>query len=159
MPPEPLDEVDRGILHLLQEDARHLTRVDMAERLGVSDGTVRNRIQRMEENGVIEGYVPTLNYAAAGFPLQIVFGCSVPVTERAEKAARALELRGVVDIREMMTPSENIRVVVAATHTDDISRTAMALEELGLELDSEELMRHQYVRPFNHFGVEAVGAE
>lgn len=159
MPPELLDEVDRGILHMLQEDARNLTPVDMAKELDVSDGTVRNRIERMESDGVIEGYVPTINYEAAGFPLKIIFACTASVTERAEMAQAALELEGVVGVREMMTPRENIRIVVIATHTDDISRTAMALEELGLALEREELMRHQHDQPFNHFGADMVTNE
>ena len=46
-----LDEIDFGILHLLQEDARTQTPVDMAERLPVTDQTIRNRIERLEERG------------------------------------------------------------------------------------------------------------
>lgn len=155
MSTELLDEVDRAILHRLQEDARHLTTVDIAKPLAVSDGTVRNRIQRMEQRGIIEGYVPTLNYKAAGFPLKVVFTCTVPVTQRAKLAEQILEIGGVVNVREMMTPRENIRIVVIATTTNKISGTAMALEDMDVDLESEELMRHESVQPFNHFGREA----
>lgn len=58
MSESPLDDVDRAILHPLQQDARTLTPVDTAERLPVSDGTVRNRLARLEERGVVTGYVP-----------------------------------------------------------------------------------------------------
>lgn len=53
-----LDEIDRATLRLLGEDARNTTPVDIARQLPVSDGAVRNRIERMEETGVIEGYLP-----------------------------------------------------------------------------------------------------
>lgn len=48
-----LDEVDRGILYLLQKDARHNTNKEIGDAVGVSPGTVRNRIENLEEAGVI----------------------------------------------------------------------------------------------------------
>lgn len=151
-----LDEIDRGVLHLLQQDARNLTPIDMARQLPVSDGTVRNRIANMEEQGIIEGYVPTINYEAAGFPLKIVLSCSARITERADLAQKALQLDGVIRISEMMTGRENVRITAVAPHTDDITRIAHRLDELGFEIEREELMRHEYVQPFNHFGHDVV---
>lgn len=46
-----LDKVDRAILRLLQEDGRRQYG-SIAEELGVSGGTVRNRIMQMMEDGV-----------------------------------------------------------------------------------------------------------
>jgi Lrp/AsnC family transcriptional regulator, regulator for asnA, asnC and gidA len=47
----PLDEVDRAILRLLQEDGRRQYG-SIADELGVSGGTVRNRIMQMMQDGV-----------------------------------------------------------------------------------------------------------
>jgi DNA-binding Lrp family transcriptional regulator len=149
-----LDEIDRGILHLLQQDARHLTPVDMAKRLPVTDGTVRNRIEAMEDQGIIEGYVPTINYEAAGFPLKIVFSATAPIPRRAELADKLLGLSGVVNVREMMTARENIRAVAIATKTDQITRLATTISEMDLQLEREELMRHETIQPFDHFDAE-----
>lgn len=41
-----LDNVDRGILHLLQLDARNTTAQEIGDKTGVSPSTVRNRIDR-----------------------------------------------------------------------------------------------------------------
>jgi DNA-binding Lrp family transcriptional regulator len=49
----PLDDVDRGILQLLQRDTRNATAVEMGAQIGVSDGTVRNRIAKLEREGII----------------------------------------------------------------------------------------------------------
>ncbi|ELZ18439.1 AsnC family transcriptional regulator [Haloterrigena salina JCM 13891] len=46
----PLDETDRKILQRLQRDARNKIAVEIGEQIGVSDGTVRNRI-RNSSNG------------------------------------------------------------------------------------------------------------
>jgi len=51
-----LDNVDRGILHELQVDARNRTAQEIADKVDVSASTVRNRIEALEANGVIEGY-------------------------------------------------------------------------------------------------------
>ena len=48
-----LDDVDRGILFLLQEDARNTTIAEIAAEVEVSNSTVRNRIERLEESRVI----------------------------------------------------------------------------------------------------------
>lgn len=152
MATDQLDEVDMGILHLLQSDARNLTPVDMAKRLPVSEGTVRNRIERLRDRGIIEGYVPVLNYEAAGFPLKVMFECSVKITNRADLAEKCLDLPHVVGVQEIMTGHRNIRVVTVATVAGDITRTGQQLEELGVEIEDEYLLRRELVQPFDHFG-------
>lgn len=47
-----LDELDRGILRLLQDDGRRPFR-EIARQVGVSERTVRVRFRRMEEAGVV----------------------------------------------------------------------------------------------------------
>jgi len=50
-PPE-LDDLDRALVRLLQEDGRMSNRT-MAERLGVSEGTVRYRLTRLFDERVV----------------------------------------------------------------------------------------------------------
>lgn len=152
----PLDEVDRKILQLLQRDSRHATAVDLADRIAVSDSTVRNRIENLEQAGVIEGYAPIINYEAAGYQLQIRITCTASIVEREQLAREASHLEGVVQVREVMTGHNNIEVVAVAPHNDDITRVACELDDMGVEIESEELIRHQYFRPFNHFGAADV---
>lgn len=56
-----LDEVDRGILYVLQQDARNTTISEIASEVDVSASTVRNRIDDMEAEGIIEGYYPKID--------------------------------------------------------------------------------------------------
>jgi DNA-binding Lrp family transcriptional regulator len=60
-----LDELDRSILRILQEDGR-ASNVSIAKRVGVGHTRVRDRIIRMEEGGVIEGYKANINPVALG---------------------------------------------------------------------------------------------
>lgn len=128
----------------------------MAKKLSVSDGTVRNRIEKMEARDLIEGYVPTLNYEEAGFPLRVVFNCTAPIEQRDEMAEQALQVPNTVNVREMLTSRSNINVFTVATETDDITRAGAQLVELGLDVESEQLVRKEYVQPFDHFGEQAV---
>lgn len=144
---------------MLQRDARNLTAVEISERLDVSDGTIRNRIENLEENGVIEGYTPIINYEKAGFQLEIKIRCSARIVEREELAEEALQIEGVVEVEEIMTGRNNIVVTAVAPEHDDLTRIAKTLNELGLEIESEELLRHNYFRPFNHFGAKDVSED
>ena len=155
----PLDDVDRAILQLLQRDARNLTAVDIAERVGVSDGTVRNRIENLEERDIIEGYAPMIDYERAGYQLQIRIMCTAPIVDREDLAQRALQVEGVVEVHEIMTGRLNVEVKAVAPEHDHLTRVAKALDEMGLEVESEELIRHHYLRPFNHFGTEDVSED
>ncbi len=63
-----LDEVNLRLLAELQHDPR-LRTSELARRLGVSAPTVRERIARLEESGVIRGYRLELDPAALGLPV------------------------------------------------------------------------------------------
>lgn len=60
-----LDDVDRRILALLQEDARR-TIADIAERVSLSPAPVKRRIERLERSGVIAGYTVQLDHSKLG---------------------------------------------------------------------------------------------
>lgn len=154
-----LDEIDYGILHLLQEDARHQTPVDIADHLPVSAQTIRNRIDNMEERGVIEGYVPVINYQSAGFPIRLEFTCTAPVQRRQELAEKVLELPHIVRVEEMLSARENLRPLAVTNNSEEINEIASELDALGLTIEDERLIRHGHKQPFNHFGEKIVSEE
>ncbi|WP_336343909.1 Lrp/AsnC family transcriptional regulator [Halalkalicoccus ordinarius] len=148
-----LDDVDRGVLHLLQVDARNATAEEMAERVGVSASTVRNRISKLEEGGVIQGYRPILDYERANLPLRVLFICTVRARERAEMAQKVMNVKGVITVKEMITSVENLHVEAVGTDTTDLVRITDALQDMELEIRSSELLKGERVQPFNfHLG-------
>jgi DNA-binding Lrp family transcriptional regulator len=58
-----VDNTDRNLLSLLRTDAR-MTVADMAKAVGVSRGTVQNRIARLEADGTVLGYTVRLRSSA-----------------------------------------------------------------------------------------------
>lgn len=149
-----LDEVDRGILHMLQENAREATAAEMGETVGVSASTVRNRIDRLEREGVIRGYHPDIDYEQAQYQLQIVVVCHAPVAERTELAEAALDIEGVVTIREMLTGTHNLHVEAVGADSDAIDEVTGKITDLGLEIESVNVVKTEHVQPFNHFGAD-----
>jgi Lrp/AsnC family leucine-responsive transcriptional regulator len=65
-----IDRVDAEILSALAEDSRTALK-DIARRVGLSSPSVAERIRRLEEVGIIEGYGATLNPQALGLPLAV----------------------------------------------------------------------------------------
>jgi DNA-binding Lrp family transcriptional regulator len=148
---DDLDNLDRRILHLLQVDARGATDTEIAGETDVTGTTVSNRIQRLEAEGVIRGYHPELDYEKAGYPLNVLFICSTPLSDRSRLAGDALEIRGVVSVREMLAGRENIHVEVVAESTSDVKEITELLDELGLEVMSSNILAHEEIQPWNHF--------
>jgi Lrp/AsnC family leucine-responsive transcriptional regulator len=64
----PLDDIDRRLLDALTRDARQSI-ADLARLVGLSPPSVSERIRRLEEAGIIEGYTIRLNPSALGLPL------------------------------------------------------------------------------------------
>jgi hypothetical protein len=61
---------------------------------------------------------------------------------------------GVVAVREVMTGTENVHVEAIGSDSDDLSRIGRDLDELGLEVVDEDLIRNEYERAFHGFDVD-----
>ena len=64
---KPLDEIDRRLIALLQDNAR-LSTVALAKAVGLARTTVQERLSRLETAGVIARY--TVRLGQSGEPLQ-----------------------------------------------------------------------------------------
>jgi len=151
---EPLDALDKRIIHALQCDARKTSASDVAGKVGVSASTVRNRIRKLEDAGILMGYRPEVNYEKAGYQLRTLIVCTAPIPEREELARDALEVPGVVAVREITTGTENVHVEAIGTDGDDLSRIGQDLDALGLEVVDEDLIRNEYEHQFHEFDVD-----
>jgi DNA-binding Lrp family transcriptional regulator len=63
-----VDDVDRNIIRLLQEDARKSFN-KIAESLGIAVGTAYNRVKSLEDSGILKGYTIMLDSAKLGYGL------------------------------------------------------------------------------------------
>jgi DNA-binding Lrp family transcriptional regulator len=146
-----LDSVDKHILYYLQQDARATSSTDIGEKLGLSSSTVRTRLNKLEENGVIRGYHIDIDYDLAGYPLYTKITCTAPVPERDVLANKARDVRGVTAVREIMTGERNVYVNAIGRDHDDLNRISKDLDALGLRVVDEQLIRDEFVCPYHGF--------
>ncbi len=71
-----VDEIDRKIINLFQEDGRMSYR-KIAKELDISIGTVHNRIDKLTKNGVIKKFTPVIDHKKLGYALTTVIGVRV----------------------------------------------------------------------------------
>jgi DNA-binding Lrp family transcriptional regulator len=152
-----IDATDRAILYYLQQDARRTSSSDIADELGISSSTVRTRINKLEEGGIIRGYHLDIDYDLAGYPLYTKIICTASVTERGALANRAREVSGVTAVREIMTGKRNVYVNAIGRSHDDLNRIAEELDALELDIVDEQLIRDEWVCPYQGFKREADG--
>ncbi|WP_136687123.1 Lrp/AsnC family transcriptional regulator [Halorhabdus amylolytica] len=149
-----LDDLDKAILYALQDDARKMSTSTIAERMDVAPSTVRTRINCLEEDGVIAGYHTEVDYESTGLQLHTLIICTAPVPDREELAERAQEVDGVVAVREVMTGVGNIHIEAVGLDGDDLSRIGRELDEIGLTIEDEDIIRNEYETPFKGFALE-----
>lgn len=117
---QSLDDIDRKILRLLRENA-HLTTQDIADKVGLSQTPCWSRIKRLEESGVIAGYVALLNPEKVGRPLSVIVEVNLDQhdDEKIETFSRHLaQLPEVTDA--YLTTGEYDYVIIAAVEdTED----------------------------------------
>ena len=88
-----LDDLDRQIVERLARDARVSNRAIAAE-LGVTEGTIRTRIKRLQAEGLIQFTVVT-DFRMAGSPNLVMFGIHA---DPARVAAIAKDISAITEI-------------------------------------------------------------
>jgi DNA-binding Lrp family transcriptional regulator len=95
-----MDELDEKIVNILNEDARKSYR-EIARKLNVSLTTVSNRIKRLEDEKIIERYIPLINQEKMGYDLTAVINVKIShgkLLEVQERISRDKHVSGVYDI-------------------------------------------------------------
>lgn len=153
MASSPLDAIDRGILFHLQDDA-HQPLTNIADTLGVADNTVRNRIQKLEDEGIIKRYTIDIDYARADIQHHYQFHCTARVSERERLVGEVQTIPGVVGVTTVMTGRQNVIVEAVAPIKEEITRIAYELDSLGLTIEREHLLWADCRQPYSGFRLE-----
>jgi Lrp/AsnC family transcriptional regulator, leucine-responsive regulatory protein len=91
-----VDATNRRLLSELQADAR-LTMAELGRRVGLSAPAVAERVQRLEQDGVIEGYRARVSPRALGFSLSAILRVRPAPRELRKVAELARETPEVVE--------------------------------------------------------------
>jgi DNA-binding Lrp family transcriptional regulator len=94
-----MDEIDQKLIALLRQNAR-LSVADLAHKLGVSRGTVTNRMRRLEDEQVIVGYTVKLRPDAEREGIRAWMGVLVEGNQTRRVIASLLGEPGVVALHD-----------------------------------------------------------
>lgn len=95
-----IDDLDLSILRELKKDARKSHR-DLADKLEVAEGTIYNRINKLQEAGVIKRFMVDMDFSKLGFDLTAVIGLTVEgghLPEIEEKISKKTNVSAVYDV-------------------------------------------------------------
>jgi DNA-binding Lrp family transcriptional regulator len=147
-----VDEIDRRVVSALMADARNTSAPMIAKEVNVSAGTIRNRINRLEEHGIISGYHAQIDFERINGRLRTLFVCNAPFDRREATVQRVRALSGVINVRELMGGRMNLHVLAVGTDTDDLRRIGRSIAELGIEIEDEVLVQKESYAPYTPFG-------
>lgn len=147
-----LDEIDRRIIYELMRDSRNTSAPTIAEQVNVSPGTIRNRIDQLEDHGIIRSYTAEIDFERADGRLTNLYVCNAPLSERKSLAQEAGAVPGVINVRELMTGRRNLHIMAVGEDTEGLRRITRALSQLGIEIEDETLVETETHSPYASFG-------
>ncbi len=115
-----LDEIDNAIIRKLSGDSR-TPFLSIAKELGVSEGTIRQRVAKLLKNDVIKRFTLELSTSTTAI-VEIITSSSVPTQKISEKIKKL----GVLKVYEV-TGRFSIVAIIAA---DDFNKLNSVLESI-----------------------------
>lgn len=103
-----VDDIDRGIIGILQPEGR-LPFAEIADRVGVSEGTVRQRYRRLVQSGVLQ-VVGVADPFKIGFSSMAMIGISVAI-----QGGRSID-----DVAQEIATFSEVSYAVMSTGTFDL---------------------------------------
>ena len=118
-----IDATDRRILTVLQKDGR-MTNADLSVQVNLSPSACHRRVQRLEEDGLIAGYVALLDARRMGKPTTVFV--EITLQGQADDLLDAFEqaIKRVPDVLEchLMAGTADYLLKIVASDTEDFAR-------------------------------------
>ncbi|WP_418281120.1 Lrp/AsnC family transcriptional regulator [Halorubrum sp. DTA98] len=120
-----MDDLDRRILSILRRDAR-TPYTEIADRVGTSEGTVRNRVDRMTEEGVIERFTVTTRTGNVKAMIEISVEMNVDTAAVGDRMVEWEE----VDFVWQVSGEDDVVLVVDAVDTRAVNELISKAREM-----------------------------
>lgn len=120
-----MDDLDRQILSLLRRDAR-TPYTEIADRVGTSEGTVRNRVDRLTDEGIIERFTVTTQTGNVKAMIEVSVDMNVNTSEVSERMADWEE----VDFVWQVSGEDDIVLVVDCVDTQAVNELISQAREM-----------------------------
>jgi DNA-binding Lrp family transcriptional regulator len=119
------ENLDAKLINALLGDGRASLR-SLAEKLDVSVTTVSNHLRDLEDEGVIEGYTPRVNYDALGYDVTAVIQLKVEGSALPDITERLKEEKQMISVYEV-TGDYDIIAVGKFSDTDGMNQQIKSL--------------------------------
>ncbi|WP_458190135.1 Lrp/AsnC family transcriptional regulator [Haladaptatus sp. NG-WS-4] len=113
-----LDDTDRAILEALQANAR-TPFSEIARQIDMSSATVHDRVNRMEEAGVITGYHATIDPKKVSLGISAFVGLRVEQGREKDTLKKLESIEGIQEVH-LTTGSWDVMARVYATDADSL---------------------------------------
>lgn len=111
-----MDSTDIRILKILQEEAR-ISMKELGQRVNLTSPAVSERIKRMEENGVIEGYAAIVNPKKLNLNVEAIVHVSMKVSAHERFKRLANEEPEIIECHHVTGDDcMTVKVVCEDTH-------------------------------------------
>ena len=120
-----MDDLDREILDILRRDAR-TPYTEIADQVGTSEGTIRNRVEGMIDSGVIERFTISTRTGNVKGMIEISVDVDVHTGDLTEEMAEWER----VDFVWQVSGEDDIIMVVDAADTNDLNQLITRAREL-----------------------------
>lgn len=130
-----LEWKDIRIIEQLESDGR-LSRRKIAEKLDLSPSTVTNHFHRLEQDGVIKGFRPVLDYRKIGFEITAVIELEAESSKMEEIPGNLRDRERVLSFYEVTGPSDMI-LVCKFLDREDMNRSLKEIQKVDGVVSTE----------------------
>ncbi|MDK2983993.1 MAG: Lrp/AsnC family transcriptional regulator, regulator for asnA, asnC and gidA [Thermococcaceae archaeon] len=122
-----LDEIDKSILRLLQEDGR-MSYSEIARKIGIPESTVRLRVKKLIEEGVIRKFAALINPFKAGYNIVAFIAVDIE-PNKVKRAVEELSKLPEVDVLGIATGAHDVLMQVTVKDLQELEN--FLIEKLG----------------------------
>jgi DNA-binding Lrp family transcriptional regulator len=127
------ENLDKRLINALLSDGRASLR-SLAEDLDVSVTTVSNHLSDLEDEGIIQGYTPVVDYGEVGYDVTAIIQLKVEGSALPDITERLQDHRQMVSVYEV-TGDHDIVAIGKFTDTDHMNE---GIKELLIDPDIKE---------------------
>jgi Lrp/AsnC family transcriptional regulator for asnA, asnC and gidA len=122
-----IDEIDLAILKFLQEDAS-MSFTEIARRLKISESTVRKRVEKLKQGGVIKRFTVIIDPSKIGLNTVAIVGIDVDPSKLLETSQKICE---IPETRYVATSTGDHMIMTEIWARDGRELTKIISEKIG----------------------------
>jgi DNA-binding Lrp family transcriptional regulator len=136
-----LDETDKRIIGMLNKDAR-LSFRHISRELKISLTKVTSRVKKMENQGIIRGYIPLIDAEKIGFDLLVIIGLDISKAKTMEIQEKIAKDPHVFEVYNTIGQWDSVIIARFKNRADLDSFIRKVLSIKGVDKTYTQLVMH-----------------